>query len=104
MPGRSNHGGDPEEKLARNAPRPGQVFGVQGMRNCVSNASSHTGPRLQEVQRLRMHPLHGLHRRMSRRGPLAKVPLDALRYPMKSVSRFWSRGWELNPLAKIGTD
>jgi hypothetical protein len=61
MPGWGNHGSLPEKQPPRNPPRPYQMLKLQGMRNRMSHANTDSGPGLEEVQRLGMHPLHGVH-------------------------------------------
>jgi len=79
LPGRRHNGSLPEKQLARNAPWPYQVFKLQRMRNRMSNADSDPGLGLEKVQRLGMHPLHGMHWRMPSRSTLPEVPLEAYR-------------------------
>ena len=61
LPGRRHHGSLPEEQPTRNAPGSYQMLELQGMRDCMSYADSNTGPGLEKVQRLGMHPLHGMY-------------------------------------------
>ncbi len=61
LPSRSNNGGHPEKQPARNAPGPSKMFRLQGVRDSLPDADSNLGPRLEEVQRLRVHTMYGVY-------------------------------------------
>jgi len=77
LPGRGHHGSLPEEQPTRNAQGPYQVLKLQRMRDRMSYADPNLGLGLEKVQRLGMHPLHGMHRCMPRWSALAKVPIES---------------------------
>lgn len=87
LPRRGHNGGNTEEQSTGNPPRPGQVLGLQRMRDGLSNANPDLRLRLEEVQRPRMHPMHGLHRCMPSRRPLPEIPI-ACTSPYRSQSFF----------------
>ena len=76
LPGRRHHGSLPKEQHARNAPGPYQVLKLQRMRDSLSDADPDLRLGLEKVQRLGMHPLHGVYRCMPRGSALAKVPVE----------------------------